>query len=238
MKKKKVLKTVLIVILVLIVTIAGIGYKFIMDLAYPDAMVSGSGSKKVICIGDSITYGQGVLGSRETDTYPAILAELLGEEYQTVNYGLCNRTLLSTGNMPYVNEDFATESLAEDADIVIIMLGSNDSKPNNWNAELFEKEYLKFVQKYQNMDNAPTVYVMAPPCVLLETEDAGDCNDTILTEELIPIVKNIAEQTGVTLIDLHDLTEAHAEWFADGLHPNTEGNQAIAEEIFTHITAQ
>lgn len=238
MKKKKVWKIVLVVVLVLVVAVVGIGYGFINSLLYPKALVSGSGSKKVICVGDSITYGQGVLGSRDTDTYTALLAEMLGEDYQVVNYGLCNRTLLSTGNMPYVDEDFATESLEGDADIVIIMLGSNDSKPDNWDAELYEKEYIELVQKYQSMESAPSVYIMAPPRIFAEPEDSGDCNNTILTEELIPIVQDVAEETGAQLIDLYSVTEAHSDWYSDGLHPNAEGNKAIAEEIYKQLTAE
>lgn len=235
MKAKKIMKMVLIVLSILIVAVIGIGYGFIRSLLYPDALVTGNGSKNVICVGDSITYGQGVLGSRKTDTYPAILADLLGDDYKTINYGLCNRTLLSTGNMPYTNEKFAEESLAEDAEIVIIMLGTNDSKPDNWNPKQYENEYTTFVQNYQNMAGSPKVYIMLPPRVFIEPENTGDCNNTILTEEVIPAIKQVAEQTGAQLIDLYSLTEGHAEWFADGLHPNAEGNKAIAETIYEKI---
>ena len=238
MKKGKIFKTVLIILLVVIVAVVGIGYNLISNILYPDVLVSGTGTKKVVVVGDSITFGQGVLGSRETDTYPAILAELLGDEYQTLNYGLCNCTLLSSGNMPYVNEDFATESLVQDANIVIIMLGTNDSKPDNWNAEQYEKEYITFVQKYQNLASAPDVYIMLPPRVFKEPEDTGDCNNAVLTEEVIPAIECVAEATGAKLIDLYSVTEDHADWYSDGLHPNAEGNRAIAQAIHEKIVAE
>lgn len=238
MKKKNFWKIVLIAVLVFIVAVVGIGYGFIHSLLYPKPLVSGSGSTKVICVGDSITYGQGVIGSRDTDTYTALLAEMLGEDYQVVNYGLCNRTLLTTGNMPYINEDFAAESLTEAADIVIIMLGSNDSKPDYWNADLYEKEYIELVQKYQNMESAPSVYVMAPPCIFAEPENSGDCNNTVLTEEVIPAIKIVAEKTGAQLIDLYTVTEARSDLYSDGLHPNADGNKVIAEEIHEQLTAE
>lgn len=238
MKKKKILKTVLIVLLVVIAAVAGIGYNLISNILYPDVLVSGTGSKKVVVVGDSITFGQGVLGSRETDTYPAILAELLGDEYQTLNFGLCNRTLLSSGNMPYANEDFATESLVEDAEIVIIMLGTNDSKPDNWNAEQYEKEYIEFVKKYQSLSSSPEVYIMLPPRVFKEQEDTGDCNNTVLTGEVIPAIQRVAEATGGNLIDLYSVTEDHADWYSDGLHPTAEGNKAIAQAIYEAIISE
>lgn len=237
MKKKKILKIVLITLLVVIIAIAGLGYSFINSLLYPDVLVSGAGEKKIVVVGDSITYGQGVLSTRETESYPALLAELLGEEYQTFNFGLCNRTLLSSGNMSYVNEDFATESLAVDADIVIIMLGTNDSKPDNWNAEQYEKEYVTFVQNYQNMTSAPEVYIMFPPRVFAEPENTGDCNNDLLTTEVIPAIEQVAAQTGAKIIDLYSVTEEHADWYSDGLHPNANGNKAIAQAIYEQITA-
>ena len=232
MKKKKTLKIVLITLLVILLAFVGTVIFILCSVLYPDVLISGSGDKKVICVGDSITYSQGVLTSRNTDSYPAVLADLLGSEYQTYNFGLCNRTLLSTGNMPYGNEDFATESLAVDADIVIIMLGTNDSKPMNWNAAQYEAEYTQFVQAYQNMESTPDVYIMLPPRIFLEEDNSGNCNDQTLSEEVIPAICRVAESTGATLIDLYSVTESHPEWFADGLHPNADGNRAIAEEIY------
>ncbi|MBQ8279190.1 MAG: hypothetical protein IJZ23_05060 [Roseburia sp.] len=233
----KTLKIILIILLVIIVAIGGIGFALIRSVLYPDVLISGTGEKKVVCVGDSITYSQGVLTTRDTESYPAILATLLGDEYQTYNFGLCNRTLLSSGNMPYTNEDFATESLTIDADIVIIMLGTNDSKPANWNAGQYEAEYVQFVQNYQNMESAPEVYIMLPPRVFLEDTDDGNCNDATLKNEVIPAIERVAAQTGAKLIDLYAVTEEHPEWFSDGLHPNAAGNQAIAQAICEQITS-
>lgn len=231
MKRKKTIKIVILVVFLVIVIAVGGLFGFVYRMLYPRAMVTGSGEKKVLCVGDSITYGQGVIMSRKTDSYPAFLAEYLGEDYQVWNYGLCNRTLLAEGQMPYGAEDFAAESLAEDADIVIIMLGTNDSKKMNWNAEKYEEEYIQFVKNYQNMESAPDVYIMMPPAVFAEVEDEGDCDNTVVRDEVVPIVARVAEQTGAGLIDLYSLTESHPEWFADGLHPNAEGNRVIAETI-------
>lgn len=235
MKRKKTIKIICIIVLLIILVIVGVGYRFVHNLLYPEVQKSGNGSKKVLCIGDSITYGQGVLKTRESDSYPAVLADLLGEDYQTLNYGLCNRTLLSSGNMPYVDEEFASESLEQDAEIVIIMLGSNDSKPDYWDAEKYKKEYTDFVKKYQNMESAPKVYIMIPPEIFKEPENDGDCNNTVLVEEVIPAIEEVSMQTGAYLIDLEYMTKEHPEWYSDGLHPNAEGNKAIAEAIYERI---
>lgn len=235
MKRGKIVKIVIWVV-VLVLAAAALGmFAFVHQMLYPEVMVTGNGEKKVLCVGDSITYGQGVLKSRETESYPALLAAYLGEDYQVLNYGLCNRTLLAGGEMPYVAEDFAEESLEEDADIVIIMLGTNDSKRKNWNAEKYEEEYIAFIKNYQNMESAPEVYIMMPPAVFAEVEDEGDCDDAVVKEQVVPIVARVAEETGAGPIDLYSLTESHPEWFADGLHPNADGNRAIAEAIYAQL---
>ena len=234
---KKVWK-VLVIILATLLLIAGVGGFMGYRILYPKAIASGDGENLVLCIGDSITYGQGVMNSRDVDSYPAQLAELLGDDYQVINYGLPNRTLQSTGNMPYAQEKFYQESLAQDADIVILMLGSNDSKPDFWNANRYEEEYAALIQQYQNTESTPAVYIMIPPAIFLEEPDSGDCSDEIVREELVPILKRISEETGASLIDLYSLTDTHPEWYADGLHPTKEGNKAIAQEIYTIITSQ
>ena len=43
--------------------------------------------------------------------------------------------MMKTGDLPYWNEKFYLYALDSDADIMIIMLGTNDSKTFNWNFE-------------------------------------------------------------------------------------------------------
>lgn len=72
---------------------------------------------KVVCVGDSITYGSGAGKYRKTKSYPAILQEKLGSRYRVRNYGLRGRTLLDYGNFPYKEEPEYKETLKEKADI-------------------------------------------------------------------------------------------------------------------------
>lgn len=43
---------------------------------------------KVVCVGDSITYGSGAGRYRDTKSYPALLQKKLGNGYRVRNYGL------------------------------------------------------------------------------------------------------------------------------------------------------
>ncbi len=206
---------------------AAAGYKIL----HPSILVKGNGNIKVACVGDSITYGQGVVGRRNGQAYPSILAKCLGDDYQTVNYGLSNRTLLSTGNMPYYKEKIGKQSLESNADIVLFMLGSNDSKAVNWNEELFRQEYTTAVDRYMRMESKPKVYVLIPPKVFVEEPKENTCNDEIINDSIRKMIPEIAKETGAEVIDLYIFTKYHPEWFADKIHPNKKGNAAIAEYI-------
>src|SRR4051812_38761214 len=86
---------------------------------------------KVACVGDSITEGAG-LTTPATQSYPARLQQLLGTNYLVKNYGVGGRTLLKQGDFPYWKEPAFTNSHTFGPNIVIIQLGTNDSKPQNW----------------------------------------------------------------------------------------------------------
>ena len=55
---------------------------------------------RVACVGDSITFGSGIQ-DRNTNSYPAQLGRLLGEKWETRNFGVSGATLLKNGDKPY-----------------------------------------------------------------------------------------------------------------------------------------
>lgn len=195
-----------------------------------DPKVVGTGSIRISCIGDSITYGYGVKKEREY-AWPSLLVKELGNDYKTYNYGITRRTLLKEGEYPFDEEPLAKEFWKRKEDIIIMMLGTNDTKGINWNKELFEKEYLEMVQRLKNKKGNPEVYVVIPPYIF-ETEITEERpNNEILTKEVIPIIEDVGEKENVTVINTYEITKSHPEWFPDALHPNKEGNEAIAKEI-------
>ncbi len=117
---------------------------------------------RVACVGDSITYGAGIK-DREHNSYPAQLQKLLGDGYEVRNFGVNGRTLLSKGDLPYVKERTYQDALAFKPNIVVIKLGSNDSKPQNWkHADEFEADYKKLVESFRDLPTKPKVYLCTP----------------------------------------------------------------------------
>ena len=86
---------------------------------------------RVACVGNSITYGYG-LSNPATESYPAQLQTLLGQNYNVRNFGHSGATLLSRGHRPYIQQEAYKNALAFKPDIVVIHLGINDTDPRNW----------------------------------------------------------------------------------------------------------
>lgn len=210
---------------------------FLFKLWFPRVAEPQADKIRVACVGDSITYGTRIPFCRER-SFPVELQKLLGDEYQVLNFGLSGRTLLNSGDHPYRDEKFFLLSQAAEPNVVLIMLGSNDSKPYNWDAAAYGKELAELVDFYKNLPGAPEVYLMAPPAAFVaagRTEVVYDIRAEVVRDEIRPIVFRVGEQTGVPVIDLYAATENHPEWFSDGVHPTDEGNHRFAESIYHHI---
>jgi len=191
---------------------------------------------RVACVGDSITQGMGVMFNHpDKNSYPAFLQDMLGSKFQVLNYGHSGRTLLNSGDQPYRNSPFFTASLQSDPAIVLIMLGTNDSKPHNWNAPEYERELAEFVEIYKNLPNCSAVYLLIPPAAFIskgKKEVAFKISDVVIEKEIVSTVQKIAKKMNAPLIDIFSATRNHPEYFPDGVHPNALGNKAIAETIY------
>ena len=192
---------------------------------------------KVACIGDSITAGYG-LSDLSTQGYPAQLNVMLGSGYTVNNYGISGTTLLKNGNIPYWNQWSYTDSTNWLPDIVIIMLGTNDSKEYNWiNKDAFIPDYTEMINHYADLSSHPVVYV-ATCATVYGPGGSGQwgITDAVVTGEIVPLQKQIASQTGCPLIDINAATKNMSQNFPDYIHPNTAGCTAIAQEVYNILS--
>lgn len=190
----------------------------------------------IACVGDSITYGC-TLPLFFRRRYPAILQNLLGGDVQVAAFGVNDRTLQDTGNKPYRRERAFLQSKAYQPDVVIILLGSNDSKDCNWiSAEAFRQQYRELLSEYRNLASHPRILACTLPCAFPPVNwFFYITNDAKLDRipNIVQEVKTIADTEGVELVDLYALTVGRCELFGpDGLHPSAAGASAIAEEVF------
>ncbi len=184
---------------------------------------------KVACIGDSITEGAG-LSSPSTESYPARIQRLLGTNFVVRNYGISARTLLKKGDYPYWKEAAYTQSRAWGPDIVVIKLGTNDSKPHNWrHGTNFVEELEEFVGSYRTLPTQPRVILCTPAPVF--ANGAFGISPGVINTNVAPAIRELAARLDLEVIDFHTRLAGHAEWFPDTIHPNTRGMAVMAAVV-------
>src|SRR5688572_17385852 len=181
---------------------------------------------KVACVGNSITEG---LDIDSTMRYPAQLQRLLGDQYEVRNYGIGGRTLLKKGDFPYWQEAKYQEVLGWNPDIVVIKLGTNDSKAQNWiYSEEFEGDYRALIQSFKKLASKPRIFICMPIPVFKEE---WGITESIVKDEIIPTVIRVSKSEAVTLIDLYTPMQSKSDLVPDGVHPNAGGATVIAETV-------
>lgn len=238
---KKVLKVLLIILLIIILIVAsGFAYLYFNGMSgMSNTSEPKEGQIKIACAGDSTTYGHGISGWPRNN-YPTVLQNLLGENYHVNNYGVSSFAVQESADRSYRTLPHYQESLDYDADYVVFMMGSNDSKPENWKgADAFKADILSLLDTY---GDAEIILCTLPAAFFLEDQTEGVTNHDIqplIVEEIAEITRGVAAERGYTLIDIHALTAQHPEWFAkDGVHPSNEGAAAIAQEVYTVISGK
>lgn len=225
--------TIVLCIILALITLSVLGGVISWLLYSPKKEKANYNKRRILCIGDSITFGAGVIGSRWKDAFPVILENMLGKEYQVLNYGISGATLLSESDKPY-SKSFLKAARRTEPEICILMLGTNDSKPQNWNAAKYEATLAQWISELRSFPSSPTVYLMTPPAAFgVDGKPVVYAiRDDIIRVEIYPIVKQQAQLHGTGLVDLYAATESHPELFVDGVHPNKQGNQVIAKKIY------
>lgn len=186
---------------------------------------------KIACIGNSITYGSGIK-DRANDSYPAVLCRLLGaDKYDVRNYGVGARTLLNKGDHPYMKEQAYRDALAFNPDIVTIKLGTNDSKPYNWEHHAEFKDNLRtLIRSFQELESQPQVYLCYP---IPGTRWGWGINDSTTLHHVIPYIEEVATEMSLPIIDLYTAFSPYVHLMPDQIHPNPDGAAIIAHEIAT-----
>jgi acyl-CoA thioesterase I len=186
---------------------------------------------KVAFVGNSITQGP---GRENPGSFPLQVGKILGDAYQVKNFGVGGRTLLKKGDFPYWNEPQFQQVKDFRPDVVLIKLGTNDSKPQNWahKAE-FVQDYLDLIAEFRNhMPKDGKVYVMLPVPV---TRENFGINPEIMNSEQRLMLFEIIQKSGAEVIDLYTPLQDKPELLPDGVHPNAEGLTILARVISRRI---
>ncbi len=199
--------------------------------------------KQIICIGDSITFGY-KRGKKETQPYPQQVGLMLNGDWNVGNWGSSGTTMASYERedgrlVGYLNYPVRFEMLAKTKpSIAVIMLGTNDAGLQPWNEKykaIFEESYRKFVGIIQESERKPEVILCLPPPVF--HNEKYKHSEKLLTEEIIPFIKKLAEEKNLQTIDLYAALKPMEAFFPDGLHPQDDAVNKMAQTVYEALQA-
>jgi lysophospholipase L1-like esterase len=188
---------------------------------------------RVACIGNSITFGSR-LKDRLTEAYPAQLQNMLGPGFKVMNFGVSGATLLKNGNKPYTATPAWKEALSSAPDVVFIKLGTNDSKLVNrkFYAE-FKSDYKEMIRDLKQLPSKPRIILLTP--IATFTTDTAQIWDVALTRSILPLIREVAYDEGLELLDLHSLFLDKENLLPDKIHPDAAGAKVIADRLYAHL---
>ena len=220
-----------------------------VSLAIPLAVSSALAATNVACVGNSITEGYGIWSEKK---YPDHLQEMLGSDYAVTNFGVSSMTFAGAtiksgdNNSSYWKTEKFKAALASSPNIVVIELGTNDSKyfmesaGGNYNylygqcekSQLYA-DYEALIDTFAHLPTNPEIYATLQP---YSNNVGWAIMDTAIVSQINPIIKETAVKKGVNIIDLHTLFQTPAWFLDDSVHPNATGAQELAKIVNKYMT--
>jgi lysophospholipase L1-like esterase len=192
--------------------------------------ISSAAPLKVACTGTSAMQG---LGSTTGHHVPDELGKALGAGFDVRNFAMDGTTAISSVSTSYAATSQYKAALAFNPDIVLFWFGGNDSFKGTWDAHKgeFQADYTKLVQAFQSLPSHPKTFL-----VRLWVFVQMPVQQTVIANEILPIIDMIGPATGSTLIDYRKQFQSHPEYFPDGMHPNDTGTLAIGKFFADSVT--
>ncbi|MCX7987258.1 MAG: GDSL-type esterase/lipase family protein, partial [Bacteroidales bacterium] len=188
-------------------------------------------------IGNSITIGTG-LASPQTECYPAQIGVLLKQKYgdtcEVRNFAVSGRTMLRKGDFPIWNEPDFQKALNYAPDVLFVLLGTNDSKPQNWDAygNNFFSDYSAMLDTFRWRNPRVKFIVCLPPPAF---QVVWGIRDSVIKNYIIPLVDSISRKYNALLVDFYTPLLDSVSLFPDKIHPNARGAKAMAKIAFDRI---
>ena len=158
---------------------------------------------------------------------------MLGTNYTMGNFGVGGATASLESDKPYMNQIEFQGAKQFKPNIVVIMLGTNDAYPSRQKSlNNFTNDYEKLAGSFQALSSKPKIFLVIPPPVF---NAALGPNNTILLGGVIPRITQAATELGLPTVDVYTPLMNHADYFWDGVHPNSNGAKIIATQIYNAI---
>jgi lysophospholipase L1-like esterase len=190
----------------------------------------------MICVGDSITFGEGV---KLDECYVGLLAAKAKGDKLPLEVSGQGRSGWSTG--AYLqNQAKIVQAMPADAAIITIMLGTNDAHEDGSPEEVGKRaaENLgKLIDLYQAKSPQARIVVIAPTKTFPEILTPRLLNahygkkTPVNLKEIRDRFEALASQRGLKFIDLSEVPSG-PEGSIDGIHPNAAGHRQMFEAMW------
>jgi sialate O-acetylesterase len=190
---------------------------------------------KVACVGDSITFGYTLNeNTRSSQSYPGQLQMHLGSKIEVRQFAKPGCTLMKLGWLPpFMSTPEYQQSINYKADWVLIMLGTNDSHPRNWqHAKQFESDYRELVNSYRAGGRNPRIVILVPPKLGGVAEADQVSNFDKFT---VPAIRKAAKNLKVGVVDAYSLLQDKKFFVEDGIHLNPAGCKRLADRVSAEL---
>ncbi len=196
--------------IILVGVIAFLGYRFFFT---PSSAKKGLiGSQKIICFGDSLTYGT---GAAEGMDYPSQLSKMIAGP--VINAGVPGDTTARA------RQRLDRDVLAKAPDIVLITLGGNDLKNGLAKDNAFAN--LKII--VESIQNTGARVII------------GGIKFPIRDRGFGRAYKELADETGAFLIpNIFEDIIGNRDLMSDPIHPNEKGYKIMAQRFYEAILQQ
>lgn len=196
--------------------------------------------KKIVCFGDSNTFGFiPETGERyDADSrWSGILKSLAKDKFKITEAGCNNRTAFSDNPAGYMQTGYkALEPIVKSKpDCIILAIGTNDLQFGyNNSIKDIEKGMESLVKSIKDTNSGIDIIIAAPSVIkknILGSFFAAMFDETSIEKsfELPQICKKIAEKYNCSFIDFNKIAEASD---TDGLHYDKEAHIKIAHAVF------
>ena len=205
----------------------------------------------ILCYGDSNTWGyMPLVRTRytEAERWPGLLAAALGDDFHIIEEGLNGRTTAFTDYLePYRNGlDYIAPCILTHAplDLVIIMLGTNDTKARYCvsSKEITDgmKNLIQKLRFYYPTDKypMPPILLVAPGPLIGDKDDpAFDEASARKAKELPTRYEALAEELGCLFFNAQTVL-SEQDLGGDGLHLTPEGHKKLADAMEAIVKKQ
>ncbi len=186
--------------------------------------------KRIACVGNSITYGY--LTNSVEETYPYKLQKMLGDSVEVRNFGVPGAAVQFDKFTTYLKTEAYKDLKLFRPEVIIVKLGTNDSRPDEWvNEDFFYADYLRLVRRMKSISDQ--VYLCYP---ILPYGFKWQQRDDILRNKVMKLIKRVSEEEQLPVINLYrEEMRDSVNYYPDGIHPTSNGYDIIAKIIYDNL---